>query len=122
MKLLQRITGFSRYEQALDPLLLSQTLESQRMRVSQSHRALALVFFSGLCYIWGLWGDVVNWRLLVWMGLIWICAGTRVLVCRYVEDSLPGCAVPILCRNALLRCFGSPGSTPAAGSGYWWGV
>ena len=120
MKLLQRITGFSRYEQALDPLLLSQTLESQRMRVSQSHRALALVFFSGLCYIWGLWGDVVNWRLLVWMGLIWICAGTRVLVCRYLEDSLPGSTVPILYRNELLLYFSSLVSTTVVGSGYWW--
>lgn len=43
MNVLDRITGFSRYEQALEPQLLSLTLESQRVRVFPSHKALWLV-------------------------------------------------------------------------------
>lgn len=120
MTVLQRITGFSRYEQALDPLLLSQTVESQRMRVAQSHRALALVIVSGLFYIWGLWGEVSQWRLVAWIGLISLMAVIRVLICRYVERSLLSSTVPVLYRNELLLYFSSLGSTLVVGSGYWW--
>jgi two-component system, sensor histidine kinase len=120
MTVLQRITGFSRYEQALDPLLLSQTVESQRMRVAQSHRALALVMVSGLFYIWGLWGEVSQWRLVAWIGLISLMAVIRVLICRYVERSLLSSTVPVLYRNELLLYFSSLGSTLVVGSGYWW--
>jgi len=120
MNLLQRITGFSRYEQALDPLLLSQTIESQHMRVSQSHRALVLVIVSGLFYIAGLWDQVSQWRLITWIGLISLMAFIRVLVCRYVERSLPASTVPILYRNELLLYFSSIASTLVVGSGYWW--
>jgi len=120
MTVLQRITGFSRYEQALDPLLLSQTVESQRMRVAQSHRALALVIVSGLFYIWGLWGEVSQWRLVAWIGLISLMAVIRVLICRYVERSLLSSTVPVLYRNELLLYFSSLGSTLIVGSGYWW--
>lgn len=120
MSVLQRITGFSRYEQALDPLLLSQTVESQRMRVSQSHRALVLVLVSGLFYIWGLWDDVSQWRLVAWIGLISLMAIVRVLVCRYVESSLLSSTVPVLYRNELLLYFSSLASTLIVGSGYWW--
>lgn len=120
MTVLQRITGFSRYDQALDPLLLSQTVESQRMRVAQSHRALALVIVSGLFYIQGLWDEVSQWRLVAWIGLISLMAVTRVLVCQYVERSLLTCTVPVLYRNELMLYFSSLASTLVVGSGYWW--
>lgn len=120
MNLLERITGFSRYEQALDPLLLSQTVESQRVRVSQSHRALVLVLFSGLFYIVGLWGEVTPWRLVAWIGLISLMSVLRVLFCRHVEKTLVSYTVPVLYRNEVMLYFSSLASTLVVGSGYWW--
>lgn len=120
MKLLERITGFSRYEQALDPLLLSQIVESQRMRVSQSHRALVLVLFSGVFYIVGLWSEVTPWRLVAWIGLISVVSVLRVLICRHVEKTLVSYTVPVLYRNEIMLYFSSLTSTTVAGSGYWW--
>lgn len=120
MSVLDRITGFSRYEQALDPQLLSLTLESQRVRVFQSHKALWLVIGSGLIYIYGLWNEVPPINLLIWMFLIMALALGRVLVCRYVENRLNFTSVSALYRNEILLYVSSILSTIAVGSGYWW--
>jgi len=120
VKLLEKITGFSRYDQVLEPLLLSQIVESQRMRVSQSERALILVLVSSAFYIGGLWNEVDSSRLLVWFGLIIGLAITRVLICRRVEQRLAHSTVPVLYRNELMLYFSSLLSTPVVGSGYWW--
>lgn len=120
MSVLDRITGFSRYEQALDAQLLSLTLESQRVRVFQSHKALWLVIGSGLVYIYGLWSEVPPANLLIWMFLIMGLALSRVLVCRYVERRLNFTSVSALYRNEILLYFSSLLSTIAVGSGYWW--
>lgn len=120
MSVLDRITGFSRYEQALDPQLLSQTLESQRVRVYQSHKALWLVLGSGLVYIYGLWNEVPPVNLLIWIGLIALLALGRVMVCRYVERRLLFTSVPDLYRNEVLLYASSLLSTIVVGSGYWW--
>lgn len=119
-RLFERITGFSHHEQVLAPLLLSQTIESQRMRVAQSHRALLLVMVSGIFYIIGLWDEARHWQLLTWIGLISALAVVRVLVCRRVEQSLPFPTVPVLYRNELMLYFSSLASTLTVGSGYWW--
>jgi two-component system, sensor histidine kinase len=120
VKLLERITGFSRYEQALDSLLLSQIVESQRVRVHQSHRALILVLFSGIFYIVGLWSEVTPWRLVAWIGLISVMSVVRVFICRHVEKTLVSYTVPVLYRNELMLYFSSIASTLVVGSGYWW--
>jgi two-component system, sensor histidine kinase len=120
VKLLERITGFSRYEQALDSLLLSQIVESQRVRVHQSHRALLLVLFSGVFYIVGLWSEVTPWRLVAWISLISLLSVVRVLICRHVEKTLVSYTVPVLYRNELMLYFSSIASTLVVGSGYWW--
>ncbi|HDZ07770.1 ATP-binding response regulator [Pseudohongiella sp.] len=120
MSVLDRITGFSRYEQALEPQLLSLTSESQRVRVFQSHKALWLVIGSGLIYIYGLWQDVPPVNLLIWVGLIILLALCRVLVCRYVEKRLVFTSVSELYRNELLLYVSSLLSTITVGSGYWW--
>ncbi|MEX0740031.1 MAG: hybrid sensor histidine kinase/response regulator [Pseudohongiella sp.] len=120
MSVLDRITGFSRYEQALDPQLLSLTLESQRVRVFQSHKALWLVLGSGLVYIYGLWNEVPSGNLLIWMSLIMLLAMSRVLICRYVERRLQFTSVADLYRHELLLYVSSFLSTVAVGSGYWW--
>ena len=120
MSILDRITGFSRYEQALDPQLLSLTLESQRVRVFQSHKALWLVIGSGLVYIYGLWNEVPPVNLLIWMFLIMALATGRVLVCRYVDKRLTFTSVTALYRNEVLLYVSSLLSTVAVGSGYWW--
>jgi signal transduction histidine kinase/CheY-like chemotaxis protein len=120
MSVLDRITGFSRYEQALDPQLLSLTLESQRVRVFQSHKALWLVIGSGLIYVYGLWNEVPPINLLVWMFLIMALALVRVQVCRFVENRLAFTSVSALYRNEVLLYFSSLMSTIAVGSGYWW--
>lgn len=120
MSVLDRITGFSRYEQALDPQLLSLTLESQRVRVFQSHKALWLVIGSGLVYVYGLWNEVPSVNLLVWMLLVMGLALCRVLVCRYVEKRLAFTSVSALYRNEILLYVSSILSTAAVGSGYWW--
>lgn len=120
MKLLEKITGFSRYDQVLEPLLLSQIVESQRMRVSQSDRALILVLVSSVFYIGGLWSEVDSTRLLVWFSLIIGLAITRVLICRRVEQRLAHSTVPVLYRNELMLYFSSLLSTLVVGSGYWW--
>ena len=120
MKLLEKITGFSRYDQVLEPLLLSQIVESQRMRVFQSDRALILVLVCSFFYIIGLWGEVDSMRLLIWFGIIIALAITRVVICRRVEKHLAHSTVPVLYRNELMLYFSSLFSTLAVGSGYWW--
>ncbi len=120
MKLLEKITGFSRYDQVLEPLLLSQIVESQRMRVFQSDRALILVLVCSFFYIIGLWGEVDSVRLLIWFGIIIALAITRVVICRRVEKRLAHSTVPVLYRNELMLYFSSLFSTLAVGSGYWW--
>lgn len=120
MKLLEKITGFSRYDQVLEPLLLSQIVESQRMRVFQSDRSLILVLVCSLFYIIGLWGEVDSVRLLLWFGIIIALAITRVVICRCVEKRLAHSTVPVLYRNELMLYFSSLFSTLAVGSGYWW--
>jgi signal transduction histidine kinase/CheY-like chemotaxis protein len=120
VKLLEKITGFSRYDQVLEPLLLSQIVESQRMRVFQSDRALILVLVCSFFYIIGLWGEVDSVRLLIWFGIIIALAITRVVICRRVEKRLAHSTVPVLYRNELMLYFSSLFSTLAVGSGYWW--
>jgi two-component system, sensor histidine kinase len=120
VKLFEKITGFSRYDQVLEPLLLSQIVESQRMRVSQSERALILVLVSSVFYIGGLWSEVDSTRLIVWFGFIIGLAITRVLICRRVEQCLIHGTVPVLYRNELMLYFSSLLSTLVVGSGYWW--
>jgi len=120
VKLLEKITGFSRYDQVLEPLLLSQIIESQRMRVHQSDRALILVLVSSVFYIGGLWSEVDSTRLLVWFGFIIGLAISRVLICRRVEQRLAHSTVPVLYRNELMLYFSSLLSTLVVGSGYWW--
>lgn len=120
MSILDRITGFSRYEQALDSQLLSLTLESQRVRVFQSHKALWLVIASSLVYIYSLWNDVPSVNLVIWLGLVMLLAVGRELVCRYVGKSLEFTSVSALHRNELLLYSSSILSTVAVGSGYWW--
>lgn len=120
MSILDRITGFSRYEQSLDSQLLSLTLESQRVRVFQSHRALWLVIASSLVYIYSLWNDAPSVNLVIWLGLVMLLAVGRGLVCRYVGKSLEFTSVSALHRNELLLYSSSILSTVAVGSGYWW--
>ena len=120
MNILEKITGFSRDDQELEPLLLSQIVESQRTRVYQSDRALILVLVSSVFYIGGLWGEVDATRLLVWFGLIIGLAISRVLICRRVEQRLAHSTVPVLYRNELMLYFSSLLSTLVVGSGYWW--
>lgn len=120
MTQLDRIAGFSRYEQELEPQLLSTTLESQRVRVYQSHKALWLVSACSLVYVAGLWSEAPTVRLLVWFALIVLLALMRVWICRYVERSIASATVPILYRNEMLLFFSSLFSTVVVGSGYWW--
>lgn len=120
MTQLDRIAGFSRYEQELEPQLLSTTLESQRVRVYQSHKALWLVSACSLVYVAGLWSEAPTVRLLVWFALIVLLALARVWICRYVERSIASATVPILYRNEMLLFFSSLFSTVVVGSGYWW--
>ena len=120
MNILEKITGFSRDDQELEPLLLSQIVESQRTRVYQSDRALILVLVSSVFYIGGLWSEVDATRLLVWFGLIIGLAISRVLICRRVEQRLAHSTVPVLYRNELMLYFSSLLSTLVVGSGYWW--
>lgn len=120
MNILEKITGFSRDDQELEPLLLSQIVESQRTRVYQSDRALILVLVSSVFYIGGLWSEVDATRLLVWFGLIIGLAICRVLICRRVEQRLANSTVPVLYRNELMLYFSSLLSTLVVGSGYWW--
>jgi signal transduction histidine kinase len=120
VNILEKITGFSRDDQELEPLLLSQIVESQRTRVYQSDRALILVLVSSVFYIGGLWGEVDATRLLVWFGLIIGLAISRVLICRRVEQRLAHSTVPVLYRNELMLYFSSLLSTLVVGSGYWW--
>jgi signal transduction histidine kinase len=120
VKLLEKITGFSRYDQVLDPLLLSQIVESQRMRVFQSERALILVVVSSLFYLGGLWNEVDTGRLSAWLGIIVVLAVIRVLICRKIDKRIAHSTVPVLYRNELMLYFSSLLSTLAIGSGYWW--
>jgi two-component system, sensor histidine kinase len=120
VNILEKITGFSRDDQELEPLLLSQIVESQRTRVYQSDRALILVLVSSVFYIGGLWSEVDATRLLVWFGLIIGLAICRVLICRRVEQRLAHSTVPVLYRNELMLYFSSLLSTLVVGSGYWW--
>lgn len=120
MKIWDDIAGFSRYDQELDPQELSRTLESQRVRVHQSHRALALVAVAGSVYIYGLWDDVRPLLLVSWVGLIVLLAVVRVGICRKVERSLVNATVPILYRNERNLFVSSLLSAAMVGSGYWW--
>lgn len=120
MKVWDYIAGFSRYDQELDPQALSRTLESQRVRVHQSHRALALVAVAGSVYIYGLWDDVRPLLLVTWVGLIVLLAAVRVGVCRKVERNLVNATVPILYRNERNLFVSSLLSAAMVGSGYWW--
>lgn len=120
MGLLDRITGFSRYEQALDTQLLNLTLETQRLRVIQSHRALWLIIGSSLVYLYALWNEVPTFNLLVWMGLVLGLALCRELTCRYVTRQLEFASVSVLYRNEVLLYVSSILSALAVGSGYWW--
>lgn len=120
MTLLDRIAGFSRYEQELEPQLLSTTLESQRVRVYQSHKALWLVSACSLVYVVGLWSEAPTVPLLAWFALIVLLALVRVWICRYVERSIASATVPMLYRNEMLLFFSSLLSTVVVGSGYWW--
>lgn len=120
MKLLDNIAGFSRYDQELHPQLLSLTMESQRVRVYQSHKALWLVLGSGSVYLYGLWNEVPSLKLAIWMGLIFLFAFFRVAACRHIERILPDATVPVLYKNELLLYLTSLMSTLAVGSGFWW--
>lgn len=120
MALLDHITGFSRYEQALEPRQLSMTLESLRVRVFQSHKALWLVSASALVYVVMLWGETASLPLLAWFGLIVLLALARVWVCGYVESTLQSATVPLLYRNEILLYAHSLVSGAVVGSGYWW--
>lgn len=119
-KLWDHVAGFSRYSQELDPQVLSRTLESQRVRVHQSHRALALVAVAGSVYIYGLWDDVRPQWLVTWIALVVLLAVVRVEVCRRVERSLVNATVPILFRNERNLFVSSLLSAATVGSGYWW--
>tara|TARA_R100000306_G_scaffold25596_2_gene29178 strand:- start:493465 stop:495273 length:1809 start_codon:yes stop_codon:yes gene_type:complete len=120
MRLFDYIAGFSRYDQELDPRLLSLTMESQRVRVHQSHKALWLVLGAGLVYLFGLWDEVPPVLLSAWIGLILGFAVLRVLVCRRVESKLPDASVPVLYQNEAMLYVTSVASTIAVGSGFWW--
>ena len=119
-KLWDHVAGFSRYSQELDPQVLSRTLESQRVRVHQSHRALALVAVAGSVYIYGLWDDVRPQWLVTWIALVVLLAVVRVGVCRRVERSLVNATVPILFLNERNLFVSSLLSAATVGSGYWW--
>lgn len=88
MALLDRITEFYKYEQDLEPRLLSKTLESLRIRVDQSHKALWLVSATALVYRVMLWGEIASVPLLVWFGLIVLLALARVWICSYVQRNI----------------------------------
>jgi two-component system, sensor histidine kinase len=120
MRLFDYIAGFSRYDQELDPRLLSLTMESQRVRVHQSHKALWLVLGAGLVYLYGLWDEVPPVLLSAWIGLIILFAVLRVFVCRRVESKLPNASVPTLYYNEAMLYVTSVASTLAVGSGFWW--
>lgn len=120
MSLWNHVAGFSRSEQELDPQVLSRTLESQKVRVYQSHRALGLVVVAGSVYIYGLWDDAIPALLVAWVGLIVMLAVLRVVVCRRVEKSLVNATVPILYRNERNLFVSSLLSAAMVGSGYWW--
>jgi signal transduction histidine kinase len=120
MKIFDYIAGFSRYEQELDPQLFSLTVESQRVRVFQSHKALWLILATGLVYIYGLWNEVNSLWLVVWIGLVILLAIIRFAICRRIEASLVRVTVPILYRNEVLLYATSLVSTLTIGSGFWW--
>lgn len=120
MKIWDYVAGFSRYDQELDPQVLNRTLESQRLRVHQSHGALALVVLAGSVYIYGLWDDVQPFLLVTWIGLIVLLAVVRMGVCQRVERNLVNATVPILYRNERNLFVSSLLSAAMVGSGYWW--
>jgi two-component system, sensor histidine kinase len=120
MALLDRITGFSKYEQELEPRLLSKTLESLRVRVEQSHKALWLVSATALVYMVMLWGETASVPLLIWFGLIVLLSLIRVWICSYVERTIKSATVPLLYRNEILLFVSSLISAVVVGSGYWW--
>lgn len=101
MALLDRITGFSKYEQELEPRLLSKTLESLRVRVDQSHKALWLVSATALVYMVMLWGETASVPLLVWFGLIVLLALVRVWISLYVARNIQSATVSMLYRNEI---------------------
>lgn len=120
MKIWEYVAGFSRYSQELDPQILSWTLESQRVRVHQSHRALILVIVASGVYTYGLWDDVAPLRVVSWVAMIVLLAVLRVIVCREVERSLVNATVPVLYRNEQKLFLSSIASAATVGSGYWW--
>src|SRR5690554_620398 len=120
MNIWDHVAGFPRYEQELAPQVLSRTLESQRLRVQQSHRALWLVAVAGGVYIYGLWDDVTPSLLVTWIGLIVLLAVMRMLVCRHVERSLTYATVPILYPNEQSQFLSSLLSAAKVSSFYWW--
>jgi signal transduction histidine kinase/CheY-like chemotaxis protein len=120
MALLDRITGFSKYEQELEPRLLSKTLESLRVRVDQSHKALWLVSATALVYMVMLWGETASVPLLVWFGLIVLLALVRVWISLYVARNIQSATVSMLYRNEILLFLSSLISAIVVGSGYWW--
>lgn len=119
MNLLDRIVGFEAKESALQGWHFTERLESQRVRVAQSRTALLLVSGGSLVYLIGLWNEVDQSNLLLW---VFLCSGFAILrerICAFVEKSLENITVAKLYRNELLLYFSSLASTTSVGSGFW---
>lgn len=119
MTLLDSIAGFSRDVQTLDRIFFSERLESQRVRVSQSHLSLYLVVVVGIIYIAALWNQVPPQNVMAWIGLCILTAFLRMAICRRIEKSLVTPSVATLYRNEVGFYFTSTASTAAMGTGYW---
>jgi len=119
MLLLDLIAGFPHNAQTLDRIFFSERLESQRVRVSQSHLSLYLVVVVGIIYIAALWNQVPPQNVIAWIGLCILTAFLRMAVCKRIEKSLDNLSVPTLYRNEVWFYFTSTASTAAMGMGYW---
>ncbi len=119
MSLLDSIAGFSREVQTLDRIFYSERLESQRVRVSQSHLSLYLVVVVGVIYIAALWNQVPPQNVIAWIGLCILTAFLRMAACKRIETSLAQPSAATLYRNELWFYFTSTASTAAMGTGFW---
>ena len=119
MTLLDSIAGFPHNTQTLDRIFFSERLESQRVRVSQSHLSLYLVVVVGIIYIAALWNQVPPQNVIAWIGLCILTAFLRMAVCKRIDKSLDNLSVPTLYRNEVWFYFTSTASTAAMGTGYW---
>lgn len=119
MTLLDSIAGFSHNAQTLDRIFYSERLESQRVRVSQSHLSLYLVVVVGVIYIAALWNQVPPQNVIAWIGLCILTAFLRMAVCKRIEKSLDNLTIATLYRNEVWFYFTSTASTAAMGTGYW---